>query len=622
MKLDIQLFADGKVVIETELDDNGFSQGLTKMQKLAKTGFKAIGTAVGVVSTAMGAALANGVKFNSEIEQLQVSFEVMTGSADKAREVIQKLKKVGASTPYELKGLAKTTQLLMQYGFTADEAYEATINLGDIAQGNAEKMESIALAFGQMSSLGKVTMQDIKQMINAGFNPLQAIAEMTGETMQQVNKRYEEGKISVQEITKAMQYASSEGGKFYKSMEKQSQTLAGQLSTLKDNFDSFTGTLAQGLSNTISGEILPSINNLLTGMEEAFSKDGITGLANALGKGVAGMATAISKEAPKFVNTSFEIIQSLVKGIQDNLPEIAKAAMDTVTTFINGALDMAPDLLQLGLDMIVSVVEGLSENIDELIPKVVATMIKLFEKLSDPENIDKMTDAGVKLIIGFVKGIIKAIPEVISGGEGTIGALKNILGGGMPLIRKIGWSLIKSLAEGIWDEIKNLKTKIGNVITEIKNKFTIDGVKELIEAGKQLIAGLWEGIKQKWESLKSTVKKWGKGVTGFFKDIFGIKSPSRVFKEEIGKYLAEGMGEGFESELDNVYRNMQKAVDLNTSKMSANVQTNGTYQMAMAGTPEFNLLDNTENTTQLVVNGKVLAEIVNQENRYREVAKA
>ena len=56
--------------------------------------------------------------------------------------------------------------------------------------------------------------------------------------------------------------------------------------------------------------------------------------------------------------------------------------------------------------------------------------------------------------------------------------------------------------------------------------------------------------------------------------------------------------------------------------MSANVQTNGTYQMAMAGLPEFNLLDNTENTTQLVVNGKVLAEVVNTENKYREVAKA
>ncbi len=621
MKLNIQLFADGKVVIETDLDDSGFSKGLSKMQSLAKTGFKAMGVAVGAVSTAMAGALANGVKFNSQIEQLQTSFEVMTGSADEARKIIQKLKKVGAQTPYELKGLAKTTQLLMQYGMTADEAYDATINLGDIAQGSAEKMESIALAFGQMSSLGKVTMQDIKQMINAGFNPLQAIAEMTGETMQEVNKRYEEGAISVEEVTKAMQYASSEGGKFYKSMEKQSKTLAGQISTLKDNFDSLTGTLAQGLSQTISGEVLPSINNLMTGLEEAFVTGGIPAMAEALGKGIADMATAIAEEAPKFINTSLEIIKSLVKGIKDNLPEISKAAIDTITAFINGALDMLPDIFELGLDLIAELVDGLSENIDDLIPKVVATMIKLFEKLSDPENIDKMTDAGVQLILGLVKGIIKSIPEVIKGGDGTVGALKNILSGGQNLIREVGWSLIKSLAQGIWDELKNLKNKAGELMEKLKLKF-LEFVDKFKTIGKELMQGLWNGIKEKWEKLKSSVESLGSGIVKKFKSVFGIKSPSRVFRDEIGKYLAEGVGVGFEDEMDKVYRDMQKAIDFNTEKMSANVQTNGTYQMAMAGLPEFNLLDNTENTTQLVVNGKVLAEVVNTENKYREVAKA
>lgn len=621
MKLNIQYFADGKVVIETDLDDSGFSKGLSKMQSIAKTGFKAIGVAVGTVATAMAGALANGVKFNSQIEQLQTSFEVMTGSADKANEIIKKLKKVGASTPYELKGLAKTTQLLMQYGFTADDAYDATINLGDIAQGSAEKMESIALAYGQMSSLGKVTMQDIKQMINAGFNPLQAIAEMTGETMQEVNKRYEEGAISVEEVTKAMQYASSEGGKFYQSMEKQSKTLAGQISTLKDNFDSLTGTLAQGLSQTISGQVLPSINDLMTGLEEAFNEGGIPAMAEALGTGIANMATAIAEEAPKFINTAFTIIDSLVKGIQDNLPEITKAALDVATTFIEGTLEELPELMQLGMDLAAAIVEGIGENADELIPKVVETMITLFEKLSDSKNIDKMTDAGTKLVIGLVKGIFKSGKEVKDGGNTTLNILLNILSGGQWLIRKVGWSLIKSLASGLWDELEPLRNKAKDLMEKLKNKF-LEFVGKMKEVGAELINGLWEGIKSRWEALKGKVESFGNGIVKKFKSVFGISSPSKVFRDEIGKFLAEGVGVGFEDELDGVYNDMQKAIDFNTDKMSANVQTNGTYQMAMAGLPEFNLLDNTENTTQLVVNGKVLAEVVNTENKYREVAKA
>ena len=91
-------------------------------------------------------------------------------------------------------------------------------------------------------------------------------------------------------------------------------------------------------------------------------------------------------------------------------------------------------------------------------------------------------------------------------------------------------------------------------------------------------------------------------------------------RDEVGKYLAQGLGVGFDNELDNVYNDMQRAVDLETEKMSANVQTSGTYQMAMSGLPTFNLLDNTNNTTQLVVNGKILAEVVNTENRNREVS--
>lgn len=621
MKLNIQYFADGKVVIDTLLDDSGFSKGLSKMQSIAKTGFKAIGVAVGTVATAMAGALANGVKFNSQIEQLQTSFEVMTGSADKANEIIKKLKKVGASTPYELKGLAKTTQLLMQYGFTADEAYDATINLGDIAQGSAEKMESIALAYGQMSSLGKVTMQDIKQMINAGFNPLQAIAEMTGETMQEVNKRYEEGAISVEEVTKAMQYASSEGGKFYQSMEKQSKTLAGQISTLKDNFDSLTGTLAQGLSQTISGEVLPSINNLMTGLEEAFLEGGIPAMAEALGTGVAEMATAIAEEAPKFINTAFTILGSLVKGIQDNLPEITKAAMDIAVTFINGLLDNLPAITQTGLELAEGLIDGLSDNIDELIPKLVETTIILMEKLSSQENIDKMVESGSKLIWGLTKGIIKSIPEIKKGGDSGLKTLLYIFTGGQSKIFEIGYKLIWSLMKG-WDSLApKIAEKAVEVVYKLKDKF-LELTGKMKEVGVELINGLWEGIKSRWEALKGKVESFGNGIVKKFKSVFGISSPSKVFRDEIGKFLAEGVGVGFEDEIDSVYSDMQKAIDFNTDKMSANVQTNGTYQMAMAGLPEFNLLDNTENTTQLVVNGKVLAEVVNTENKYREVAKA
>jgi tape measure domain-containing protein len=255
---------DAEVRLKIVVDTSGAEQSINNIQsKMASLGQSFTNTGkkltMGLTLPIVGLVTA-GVAYNAEIEQLKTSFEVMTGSADEAANIIQKLKKVGAKTPYELKGLAKTTQTLMQYGLTSEEAYDATLNFGDIAQGSAEKMQSIAYAYGQMSSAGKVNMQDIKQMINAGFNPLQAIADRTGKTMEEVTLAYEAGTISVEDITKAMKYSSSANGRYFKSMDKQSQTTAGKLSTLKDNFNEATGALTESL--------LPIINDVIKGLSD------------------------------------------------------------------------------------------------------------------------------------------------------------------------------------------------------------------------------------------------------------------------------------------------------------------------------------------------------------------
>ena len=143
---------------------------------------------------------------------------------------------------------------------------------------------------------------------------------------------------------------------------------------------------------------------------------------------------------------------------------------------------------------------------------------------------------------------------------------------------------------------------------------------EIKNTGKYLVEGLYNGILSKANWLYNQVRSFAKNIIGNIKNALGIHSPSTVMRDEVGKYLAQGLGVGFDKELDSVYNDMQRAIDLETGRMSANVQASGTYQMAMSGLPTFNLLDNSEHSTQLVVNGKVLAEVVNTENRNREVA--
>ena len=253
----------GSLTYDTKIDKNGFEKGLNQLKATTIAVGNAMYDAFKKVVEITGKAITNGIKYNGTIEQLQTSFEVMTGSADKAREIIEKLRKVGAETPYELEGLASTVQLLMQYGMTADQAYESTLQLGDISQGSATKMQGIALALGQMSSYGKVTLQDIKQMIGNGFNPLQEISRTTGESMTSLYDRISDGTLTVEEVTKAFKTASSEGGSYFQSMEKQSKTLNGQLSTLSDNFNELTGSAMQEISRLLVDTILPKTNEIL-----------------------------------------------------------------------------------------------------------------------------------------------------------------------------------------------------------------------------------------------------------------------------------------------------------------------------------------------------------------------
>ena len=240
------------------------------------------GKSLTVVSAGLTAGVAAGVKYNGTIEQLETSFEVMTGSADKAAEIVEKLQKIGAETPFEFTDLANTTNMLMQFGFTADNAIESMQMLGDISQGSAQKMDSIARAYGKMSSAGKVSLEDINMMIDAGFNPLQEISESTGESMQSLYERISDGALSVDEITAAMQRSTSEGGKYFQSMEKQSQTFNGQMSTLSDNAQSLLGNVTEGFFQPLTENVLPEINNAISAINDAFTEGGFQGAADAI----------------------------------------------------------------------------------------------------------------------------------------------------------------------------------------------------------------------------------------------------------------------------------------------------------------------------------------------------
>ena len=197
---------------------------------------------------------------SAAFEQLAISFRVMTGSAQAGQELTDAIIKLGAETPMTAQQLSKAAQLLLSFGESAENIIPDLQLLGDITGGEVNRFNMLALAFAQVGANGKLMGQDLLQMVNAGFNPLQIMSQTTGKSMGQLRKEMELGRISFQMVAQAMKDAASEGGRYFGLMEQQSQSLNGRLSTLGDTWEQ----VAKSIGDIFAPAAKAAVNALIS----------------------------------------------------------------------------------------------------------------------------------------------------------------------------------------------------------------------------------------------------------------------------------------------------------------------------------------------------------------------
>lgn len=593
------------------LDFGKLASGLGKVASglgsaVAKTAKVAAG-ALTAGTAAVGGLMAKGVSYNSEMEQYQTSFEVMTGSAQEAQKTVAELQKMGAATPFEMTELAETTKLLMNYGFTADDAMNRMSMLGDISQGSADKMNRIATAYGQMSSAGKVQLEDVKQMIEAGFNPLQEISQTTGESMESLYDRISKGTISVDEITASMQRSTSAGGKYFQSMQKQSQTFSGQMSTMKDNANQLLGGLTKNLQQQLTGEFLPGINAALSGLTDAFNQGGIDGfltalpnalngaldsvlslvqtklptimnvVVTALSSVVSSLASALPNILPTITSALMQLIQSLLDILQANGPQIVLALTEALAQAAQGLLSMLPQILDIGIKLIASLAQGIAQAAPTLIPAIVDAIIGMVDALIS--NIDLIIEAGLQLIEGLTQGLIQAIPRLIAAIPRIVTELASGIIRNLPMIIEAGIQLIVALTTGIAQAIPQLIAMIPEIFSGLWDAITSIN---WLDLGKSIITGIWDGIKG--------------AASGLWKGIKGLFSDDGSAQEE-GTKTGQNYNAGLKSSLNSEATGLQCSTNfasglssgagaVSSAAQGLSNQTQTALQTATAGTSE------------------------------------
>lgn len=192
------------------------------------------------------------VNVRKEMQGYQISLSTLLGSDTAGTAMFNELKDFAVKTPLMLNSLAGGAQTMLGFNIEAQKVVPLLKSIGDISMGDAQRFQSLTLAFSQMSATGKLMGQDLLQMINAGFNPLMEISKKTGKSISDLKDEMSAGAISAEMVTEAFQSATSEGGQFYGMLEKQGKGLAGQLNTLKGAIDDAYNSLGEATEGIIA----------------------------------------------------------------------------------------------------------------------------------------------------------------------------------------------------------------------------------------------------------------------------------------------------------------------------------------------------------------------------------
>ena len=345
--------------------------------------------------------------------------------------------------------------------------------------------------------------------------------------------------------------------------QQMSSTITGSLSQMKAAFDNFIN--GSGSVKDLTKTIKTFLKNVLAAIKE-IAPDITKGLVSLFNDLIPQLANMAGELLPIIIEGAKNIIQGLLDFINNDSEQFIEMAVDVLTNLVEFIIQNLPLILEAAIKIISQLAVGLAKALPSLIPTMVDALVLMVETLIN--NIDLIIDAGIQLIGGLIKGIITAVPQLVQ--------------------------------------------KMPEIITGMYNKLK-EGIKKIIEIGKNIVEGIWEGIKSAASWLYEKIKGFIGDVLGWFGDLLGIASPSKVMRDKIGKNIGLGVAAGIEDTVGDVENAM--------STLSTKVETsvNPTINPTANSNPLYITIDKFYNNRQTDV--QQLAEELEFYRRNSALAK-
>lgn len=333
-------------------------------------------------------------------------------------------------------------------------------------------------------------------------------------------------------------------GKIVSPIGKIGKAVAGKFPGITSAFSDFTGYLGtwggnvgSALSGVLGnvGKFMPGFAKLMNfGLVAGVLVAGLGLLNTQFGEQINTLLTTMQTKGP-------ELITNFCNGIVSALPNLTAQGGQILNNLLLAITANLPAIIQGGISVVSSLISGIAQQLPTLIPTAVNLILTLASSLLS--NIDQIIDAGIDLLVGLAQGLVNALPQLINKAPTIIGQLASAIISNLPKILQAGIKILGMLATGLIQAVPQLISKIPSIISQIKNAFTSINWGEV---GSNIIKGIANGLKSAGGAIVEAAKSAAKSALNAAKDFLGIHSPSRVFRDQVGKMMALGMGIGFD----------------------------------------------------------------------------
>ena len=278
-----------------------------------------------------------------------------------------------------------------------------------------------------------------------------------------------------------------------------------------------------------------------------------------------------------------EVITNFCNGIVAALPNLIAQGATMLNNLMLAITANLPAIIQGGIAIVSTLITGIAQQLPTLIPTALMMILTLVSSLLS--NVGQLVDAGINLLVGLAQGVVNALPQLINKAPTIIGQLATAIISNLPKILLAGIKIITILGTGLIQAVPQLISKIPSIISQVKNAFTsVDWG----SVGMNIIKGIANGLKGAAGAIVEAAKGAAESALNAAKNFLGIHSPSRVFRDQVGKMMALGMGIGFERNIpvksmstgvQRAVAGLQKSVDIALSARTSDKTVGGVKNM-------------------------------------------